>query len=116
VLKTMLMLLGEETSFPAAAQTAPSMAEFFKTANNVTIIAPTTSTVTGTSVRLAASAKASNPISAMKIYVNGVAKASVSGALVDKTISMATGTYNVVFQAWDSKGNVYKNSKQISVQ
>jgi hypothetical protein len=52
----------------------------------------------------------------MKIYVNGVAKASASGALVDKTVTLPTGSHNVVFQAWDSKGNVYKNSKQISVQ
>ncbi|HYX52169.1 MAG TPA: alkaline phosphatase family protein [Candidatus Limnocylindrales bacterium] len=116
VLKTMLMLLGEETSFPGAAQTAPAMAEFFKGANSVTILAPTSSTVTSTSVRLAASAKASNPITAMKIYVNGVNKGSVSGALIDKTISLPVGSHNVVYQAWDSKGNIYKNSKAVTVQ
>jgi hypothetical protein len=31
-------------------------------------------------------------------------------------ISMTRGIHNIVFQAWDTKGNVYKASKQITVQ
>ena len=123
VLKTVLMLLGEETTFPAAAQNAPSMAEFFKasstgTATNgvVTITAPTTSTVTGSPVHLAAKASAPNPITFMRIYVDNVSRYSASASSVSAYISMATGTHRVVFQAWDSKGNVYKASKSVTVE
>ena len=116
VLKTMLMLMGEETTFPAAAQTAPAMADFFRSTGSVQIIAPTTSTVSGPSVHLAANASAVNPIVAMKIYVDYVSKYSGSTSSVDTTISMSTGSHNVTFQAWDSKGNVYKSTKIISVQ
>jgi hypothetical protein len=116
VLKTMLMLMGEETTFPAAAQTAPAMADFFRPTGSVQIVAPTTSTVSGPSVRLAANASAVNPITAMKIYVDYVSKYSGSTSSVDTTMSMSTGTHNVTFQAWDSKGNVYKSTKIISVQ
>lgn len=123
VLKTVLMLLGEETTFPAAAQNAPSMAEFFKasstgTATNgvVTITAPTTSTVSGSPVHLAAKASAPNPITFMRIYVDNVSRYSASASSVSAYISMANGTHRVVFQAWDSKGNVYKASKSLTVQ
>jgi phosphatidylinositol-3-phosphatase len=120
VLKTMLMLLGEETSFPAASQTAPAMAEFFKPSaagtGVVNILAPTTATVTGSPVHLAASAKAPNPITAMRIYVDNVSKLLATTSSVDTMIAMGAGTHNVVFQAWDNKGNTYKASKAITVR
>ena len=121
VLKTVLMLLGEETTFPGAAQTAPSMAEFFKpstTSSNgvVTITAPTSSTVTGSPVHLAGWASAPNPITYMRIYVDNISRYSAAASSVSADVSMSIGTHNVVFQAWDSKGNVYKASKAITVQ
>lgn len=121
VLRTMLELMGEETSFPAAAQTAPDMAEFFKSSSSsvsgvVTITAPTTSTVTGSPVHLAAWASAVNPITYMRIYVDNVSRYSAAASSVSADLSMTTGTHNVVFQAWDSKGNVYKASKAVTVQ
>jgi phosphoesterase family protein len=121
VLRTILELFGETSGFPAAANTAPAMGEFFKTSTAsgsavVTITAPTTSTVIGSPVRLAAQASAPNPITAMRIYVDNLAKYSTSSSSVDQLITMATGVHNVVFQAWDSKGNIYKASKQITVQ
>jgi acid phosphatase len=123
VLRTMLELMGEEVSFPSAAQTAPDMAEFFKststgdtTTGAVKITAPTTSTVTGSPVHLAATASAPNPITFMRIYVDNVGRYSASASSVSAYISMAIGKHNVVFQAWDSKGTVYKASKTITVQ
>ena len=123
VLKTVLMLMGEETTFPSAAQNAPSMAEFFKsssssgTATNgvVTITAPTTSTVSGSPVHLAAKASAPDPITFMRIYVDNVARYSASASSVSADVSMTTGTHRVIFQAWDSTGAVYKASKSITV-
>ncbi len=123
VLKTVLELLGEETSFPSAAQTAPAMAEFFKSsttttdtaAGGVRITAPTTSTVSGSPVHLAASASGPNPITFMRIYVDNVSRYSVKASSVSASVSMAKGTHHVVFQAWDTKGSVYKASKSVTV-
>ncbi|HET9282388.1 MAG TPA: alkaline phosphatase family protein [Candidatus Angelobacter sp.] len=124
VLRTMLEALGTTANFPAAANTAPDMREFFKnnvstsTAANgsVTISAPTTSAATGPSVHAAAAASATNPITFMRIYVDSVSKASASAGQIDTTLTMATGNHTMVFQAWDSKGNVYKSTKTITVQ
>jgi phosphatidylinositol-3-phosphatase len=123
VLRTILELFGETSGFPAAANTAPAMGEFFKSSSAgatgsgvVTITSPTTSTVTGSPVRLTAHASAPNPITAMKIYVDNLAKYSTSSSSVDQWIAMSKGTHNVVFQAWDNKGNIYKASKAVTVQ
>jgi phosphoesterase family protein len=123
VLRTMLEALGASANFPAAASTAPDMREFFvgntgtaATVGSVMISSPTSSTVTGPSVSLAASATASNPITFMRIYVDNVSVASASTSKIAATINMSTATHSVVFQAWDSKGNVYKAARTITVQ
>lgn len=125
VLKTMLEALGTTANFPAAANTAPDMREFFKnngtgavtaTAGVIRISSPTTSTVTGTGVSLAASATASNPITFMRIYVDGVSVASASTGKIAATVNMSKATHSLVFQAWDTKGNIYKAAKTITVQ
>ncbi len=122
VLKTMLMLMGEETTFPAAAQTAPALTDFFvgNTASgvtgSVTILAPTTSTVSGSPVHLAASCTAANPIASIRIYVDSVSKLTVSGSSISSDISMSTGSHNVTFVAWDTNGTAYRASKTITVQ
>jgi phosphatidylinositol-3-phosphatase len=126
VLRTMLEALGTTANFPAAANTAPDMREFFKgnaggtvpptTAAVVQVSSPTSSTVTGPSVSLAASATAPNPVTFMRIYVDNVSVASASTSKIAATVSMSKATHSVVFQAWDSKGNVYKTAKTITVQ
>jgi len=122
VLKTMLEALGTTANFPAAANTAPDMREFFKSsttttsAGKVVISAPTASTVTGPSVHAVADALAPNPITTMHIYVNNVLVHQVAAAHVDTYLSLSKGTHNLVFQAWDSKGNIYKAPKTITVQ
>jgi acid phosphatase len=123
VLRTMLEALGTTANFPAAANTAPDMREFFvgntgtaATVGSVQISSPTSSTVTGPSVSLAASATASNPITFMRIYVDNVSVASASTSKISATVNMSTATHSLVFQAWDSKGNVYKASRTITVQ
>jgi phosphatidylinositol-3-phosphatase len=123
VLRTVLELMGEEVSFPAAAQKAPDMAEFFKSSSStgtttgfVKITAPTTSTVTGSPVHLAATASGPNPITFMRIYVDNVSRYSASVSSVSAFVSMAIGKHHVVFQAWDSKGNVYKVGTYVTVQ
>jgi len=125
VLRTMLEALGTTANFPAAANTAPDMREFFvnnasgtvpATSGSVTISAPTASTVTGPSVAAAASAKGPNQITFMRLYVDNVSMYSVSASSFSTTVSLAKGIHNMVFQAWDIKGNVYKAAKVITVQ
>ena len=118
VLRTMLEALGTTSNFPAASSTAPDMREFFlnNIAGMVTISAPTGSTVTGPSVAAAASAKAANPITFMRLYVDSVSVYSTSSSSFNTTVTMTTGTHSMVFQAWDSKGNVYKAAKTVTVQ
>jgi acid phosphatase len=122
VLRTVLEAMGTTANFPAAANTAPDMREFFKnnagvvSAGNITISAPTASTVVGPSVHAVADAKATAPITAMHIYVNNALVHQVAAAHVDTMLSLPKGTHNVVFQAWDSKGNIYKAPKTITVQ
>ncbi len=125
VLRTVLEAMGTTANFPSAADTAPDMREFFKgnagtvpptTAAVVQVSSPTSSTVTGSSVNLAASATAPNPITFMRIYVDNVSVASASTSKISATVSMSKATHSVVFQAWDSTGNVYKTAKTITVQ
>jgi hypothetical protein len=125
VLRTVLEAMGTTANFPSAANTAPDMREFFK--NNagtvpptatgaIQISSPTASTVTGPGVSLAANTLAPNPVTFMRIYVNNVSVSSAAASHIAATISMAKGTHSVVFQAWDSKGNIYKAAKTITVQ
>jgi len=123
VLRTMLEALGTTANFPAAANTAPDMREFFvgntgaaATVGSVQVSSPTSSTVTGPSVALAASATAPNPVTFMRIYVDNASVASASTSKISATISMSKANHLVVFQAWDSKGNVYKAARTITVQ
>ena len=124
VLRTVLEAMGTTANFPSAANTAPDMREFFKgnagtvpptTAAVVQVSSPTSSTVTGPSVSLAASATAPSPITFMRIYVDNVSVASASANKISATVSMSKATHSVVFQAWDRTGNVYKTTKTITV-
>ena len=125
VLRTVLEAMGTTANFPAAANTAPDMREFFvgnggtvpsTTVPVVQVSSPTSSTVTGPSVNLAANATAPNPITFMRIYVDNASVASASTSKIAATVSMSKATHSVVFQAWDSKGNVYKTARTITVQ
>jgi len=52
----------------------------------------------------------------MRIYTSpGVAPYSVYSNQMDAFLTLAPGTYNIVVQAWDNCGNVFKNSFQESV-
>ena len=124
VLRTMLEATGTTSGFPAGSSKAPAMRDFFKgnsdsataTLGSVTISAPTTSTVTGPGVHAAASASAPDPITFIRIYVDDVSKASASASHIDTTLTMSKGNHSLIFQAWDSKGNVYKTAKTVTVQ
>jgi len=123
VLRTMLEALGTTANFPSASNKAPDMREFFKgngintsSLGNVTVSAPTANTVTGPSVHAAADASAPNPITFMRIYVDGKSASQIAASHIDTTLTLLKGTHSVVFQAWDSQGIVYKSPKTLTVQ
>jgi len=67
-------------------------------------------------VHFKAAAKSTHPITAMRIYVDGVSKYLVNAGALDTSLSIATGTHAVVVQAWDSAGVVLKSPMTIHVQ
>jgi len=85
------------------------------TTYGVVVKSPRHGTKVGSPVRFIASATSKDPITAMRIYVNGVSAYTVNAAYLDTSLKMALGTHNVVVQAWDSMGAVYKSSLSITV-
>jgi Big-like domain-containing protein len=82
---------------------------------SITISSPTAGTSVGSPVHIVASATSSNPIVAMKVYVDSTLKYSVSAAKIDTSIAMSAGSHYVVVQSWDSKGTVQKQPMTITV-
>jgi hypothetical protein len=75
-------------------------------ANNATVSSPT---------HVVAKATATTAISSMAIYVDNVLSVKVSGASIDKYVSMSVGTHKMVVQAWDSTGTTYKTPLTLTV-
>lgn len=76
----------------------------------VTINSRTAGATVNTPVRVTASAASGLLVKAMKVYVDGVAVFSASGAAVDTTISPAAGTRRLTVVAWDESGEAFKSS------
>jgi hypothetical protein len=51
----------------------------------------------------------------MRIYVDNVSVYLVSASKLDTSVAMASGTHNVVVQAWDSTGAVFKTPLSLTV-
>jgi hypothetical protein len=116
----MLEALGTTSNFPGAANSSPDMHEFFQgtpTAPSgvVQILAPTANTASSP-LRAVARASAVNPITAMRIYLDNISVALVRSNHIDTSVSMPKGKHLLVFQAWDSRGNVYKTPKIVEVR
>jgi PKD repeat protein len=89
--------------------------------NGITLIRPARSSVVTSPVAVSATAGASNPIIAMRVYVDNQTMYSLNSfsspvGTLDTTVAISKGVHNVVVQAWDSKGTVYKTSALITVQ
>ena len=81
----------------------------------VTISSPAPGSSSGSPVHFVASASSSLPITAMRIYVDNNSVYLTSSNQIDTSVAMATGSHNVVIQAWDSSGAVFKSSETIAV-
>lgn len=82
----------------------------------VTVSSPSTSTVSSPT-KFAATAKSTHGVSIteFKIYIDSVQKYRTSSGSISTSLSLSGGKHNVVFQAWDSKGYVYKQQLYITV-
>jgi PKD repeat protein len=87
-----------------------------KPAIGVTILAPIAGSTTGSPVRVTAMANGSAAITAMRVYVDSKAAFTTYVASLDTSIVMSTGDHNVVVQAWDKSGAVYKATLSVTVK
>jgi hypothetical protein len=81
----------------------------------VTVSSPTAGSTSGSPVHFVASATSTNPITAMRIYVDNVSVYLISASSLDTSIAIASGSHSVVVQAWDSTGAVFKAPLSITV-
>ncbi|HST77032.1 MAG TPA: Ig-like domain-containing protein [Verrucomicrobiae bacterium] len=101
---------------PLTITVAGASAACTASAAGVTVCAPSAGSTDGSPVHVTAAAKSSlGPITAMRIYVDGVSMYRTTAASLDTSVSMASGSHNVIVQAWDSTGAVYKNARSITV-
>jgi PKD repeat protein len=101
------------------AQTSVSVSPAPVQSSGVTVTAPASNSTASNPVKFVASAKAASAtakITAMKVYVDNVAKYSVNAASLSTTLTLSTGTRHITVQAWDSTGTGYKNSFTITVK
>jgi hypothetical protein len=80
----------------------------------VTVQSPTSTSVTSP-VHFVASASSTHPITAMRIYVDGISVYLTNSASLDTWITIAAGQHTTVVQAWDSTGTVFKNTMILTV-
>ena len=122
LLRTIMSALGMN-SFPGAAASAVAMSDMFASTpsactastTGVTVCSPTTGSTNASPVHFTAAAKSSNPITAMRIYVDSVSAYLVNAASLNTNLSMSAGTHSVTVQAWDSNGAVFMQSDTITV-
>jgi len=83
--------------------------------SGVTVSTPKNGATAGSPVHVVASASSRNPITAMRIYVDSLSVYNNSTNKIDTQVSMTTGNHNMVVQAWDSTGAVFKTPLTITV-
>ena len=81
----------------------------------VTIASPRNGATLPSPIHVAASAWSTKPITAMRIYLDGISVFANSANKLDTTVNAATGLHNLTVQAWDSTGAVFKTPLTISV-
>lgn len=83
--------------------------------SGVNISSPANGASVASPVNVTASAFSSHPVTAMRVYVDNVDMYTTAGAAINTSIPMAEGWRNVVVQAWDSTGAVFKKAVSVNV-
>jgi hypothetical protein len=89
--------------------------DMFMTPAGVTVTTPTNGATVGRPTHFIASAVANQPITYMRIYVDNQSCYGIASNKLDTWLTMAVGSRNVVVQAWDTAGNIYKESLTVNV-
>jgi PKD repeat protein len=87
----------------------------------ITVLRPSRGSTVSNPVPITATAAATVPIVSMRVYVDNVPVYSLNSfsskvATLDTAVSMTRGPHNIVVQAWDTAGKVYKTPLAITVQ
>lgn len=82
---------------------------------SVTICQPGQNQSVSSPLRITAGTTSSYPVSTMKIYVDNVEKYSVNASTLDTSLALPDGAHNIVVQAWNAGGQVFKSSRQVTV-
>ena len=122
VLRTALDALGVH-SYPGIAASSADMADMFgasssgctATTTGVTVCSPAAGSTATSPVHFVAAAKSTEPITAMRIYVDSISKFDVDASSLNTSLALASGTHSVDVQAWDSSGVVFKNTFTLKV-
>ncbi|HEX4602770.1 MAG TPA: alkaline phosphatase family protein [Candidatus Angelobacter sp.] len=125
ILRTTMDALGVN-SYPGVAASSADMNDFFSvstppppgctaSAIGVTVCSPAAGSTVSSPVHFTAAAKSTHPITAIRIYVDGVSRFTVNASSLDTSLAIASGTHSVVVQAWDSTGAVFKSPLTIHV-
>jgi hypothetical protein len=118
LLRTILMAIGTVSNYPGAANNVGPMADMFLSSTsvmNITVQSPAAGSSTISPVHVQASATGPKPITAMKVYVDDVLRASAKGTSIVSDIAIPAGVHRVVFQAWDSIGTYVKKSMSVTI-
>jgi hypothetical protein len=85
-------------------------------AQSVTVSSPSNGATTSSPVHFVGSADGGGfPATAIRIYVDNQSVYNTNSASLDTLVPMAAGNHFVVVQAWNSTGQVFKNSMNITV-
>jgi hypothetical protein len=81
----------------------------------VTVSSPTAGTTQASPVHFVASATSTSSITGIRVYVDNVSVYALSASKIDTSIAMSAATHNVVVQAWDTTGAVFKQAFTLTV-
>ena len=81
----------------------------------VTVTSPSNGGSSDSPIHVVASAQASGGIAAMKIYLDDNPVFATNAASLDTNVNAGSGGHNLVVQAWDNNGTVYKQAVTVTV-
>ncbi|PYP90066.1 MAG: hypothetical protein DMG65_12310 [Candidatus Angelobacter sp. Gp1-AA117] len=107
-------MFGSSTT-PPPPSPSPSPSGCIAGAVGVTVCSPASGSTVGSPVHFSAAAKSGNPITAMRIYIDGVSAYTIAAASLDTSLPVSSGTHSVFVQAWDTTGAVFKTPVTLNV-
>ncbi len=75
----------------------------------VVVTSPAPSSVVAKTVQIGATAKGTDPITRMQLYVDGSSQFQTSGNTLNTSVSLSGGTHTITVQASDSSGSLVTN-------